>query len=123
MANSSSNFYFVYPPQSVVLNDTRQRKGTFKSLEMYIAAEFDPKSNPAASVSKSYHDGGILLMDNKDINLIKSSMPQIPAELHKFHTYLAYLMEFGYNLSIRLSVNVSKNSGFEMTNGLFGSGE
>ncbi len=89
---------------------------------MYIAAGFDPKSNSAASVSKN-NDGGILLMDNKDINLIKSSMPQIPVELHKFDTYLAYLMEFGYDLSIRPSVNVSKNPGFETINGLLESGE
>ena len=67
---------------------------------------------------KNYHDEGILIIYNKETNLIKSSMPQIPVELYKFHTYLAYLMEFRYNISIRPSVNVSENPGFEMINGL-----
>ncbi len=58
-------------------------------------------------------------MDNDDINHIKSSMPGIAVELHKFHTYLANLMEFGYDLSIRPSVNVSENPGFETIAGLF----
>jgi hypothetical protein len=63
----------------------------------------------------------ILVMDNNDINHINSSMPQIPVELHKFYTYLAYLMEFGYNLSIRPTVNMSENPRFETIAGLFGS--
>ena len=112
---------FLYPPQYQQLKDTRQRKGTFESLGMYIAAGFDPNFDTAASVSKNYHDGGILVMDNNDINCIKSSMPRIPVEVHKFHTYLAYLMEFWYNLSIRPSVNVSESPGFETIAGLFGS--
>ena len=86
---------------------------------MYTAAGFNPNSNTAASVSKNYHDGGIMEMDNEDIYRIKSSMPRIPVELHKFHTCLAYLMEFGYDLSIRPSVNVSENPGFETIAGLF----
>ena len=90
---------------------------------MYIATGFDPISNSAASLSKNHHNGGMLSMVNNDINLIKVSMPQITVELHKFHTYLAYLMEFGYDLLIRPIVNVSKNPGFETINGLFRSGE
>ena len=43
----------------------------FESLDIYITAGFDPNSDTAASVSKNYHDGGILAMDNKDINRIK----------------------------------------------------
>jgi hypothetical protein len=86
---------------------------------MYIAAGFDPNSDAAASVSKNYHNGGILVIDDNNINCIKSSMPRIPVELHKFHTYLAYLMEFGYDLSIRPSVNVSENPEFETIAGLF----
>ena len=119
MANASSNFYFLYPSQHLQLKDTRQRKGTFEILEMYIAAGFDPTSDAAVTVSKNCHNGGILVMDNDDINRIKSSMPRIPVELHKFHTYLAYLMEFGYDLAIRPSVNVSENPGFETIAGLF----
>jgi hypothetical protein len=33
---------------------------------MYIAAGFDPNSGTAASVSKNYHNGSILVMDNDD---------------------------------------------------------
>ena len=85
MSNASSNFYFLYPSQHLQLKDTRRRRGTFEILEMYIAAGFDPTSDAAVTVSKNCHDGGILVMDNDDINCIKSSMPQIPVELHKFH--------------------------------------
>jgi hypothetical protein len=116
MANARSNLYFLYLSQHLQLKDTRR---TFESLDMYIAAGFDPNSDTAASLSKNYHSGGILVMDNDDINRIKSSIARIPVELHKFHTYLAYLMEFGYDLSIRPSVNVSENPGFEAIAGLF----
>ena len=54
MANTSSNFYFVYPSQHLQLKDTRKRKGTFESLGMYNAAGFDPNFKTAASVSKNY---------------------------------------------------------------------
>ena len=58
MANASSKFSFLYPSQHLQLTDTRQRKGTFESLDVYITAGFDPNSDTAASVSKTYQDGG-----------------------------------------------------------------
>jgi len=118
MANASSNFYFVNPTQHLQLKDIRQRKGTFESFDMNIAAGFDPNSKLWHPLPKTTR-GGILVVDNNDINCIKSNMPWIPVELHKFHTYLAYLMEFGYDLSIRPSVNVSENPRFETIAGLF----
>lgn len=51
---------------------------------------------------------GIWVINNSNVNFIKSNMPWIPVELYQFHTYLAYLIEFGGDLSIRLSINVSK---------------
>ena len=33
--------------------------------------------------------------------------------IEKFHAYLAYLMELGYDLAIQPPVNVSNNPGFE----------
>ena len=84
---------------------------------MYIAAGFDSSSEYAASVSKTYNGGGILVID--DAAQIKSSLRQITSDLKKFHSYLAYLMELGYDLAIRPSYNVSKNPGFKFIAGLF----
>jgi hypothetical protein len=40
--------------------------------------------------------------------------------LNKFHAFLAYEMEFGYDLAIAPSLNVSGSFGFESFVGLFG---
>ena len=54
-----------------------------------------------------------------DAAQIKSSLRRITSDLKKFHSYLAYLMELGYDLAIRPSYNVSENPGFESIAGLF----
>jgi hypothetical protein len=116
--NASSNFYFLYPSQTLQLCN-RRTQGSFESLIMYIAAGYDSSSEYAASVSKTYNGGGILIIDDDDAAQIKSSLRRITSDLKKFHSYLAYLMELGYDLAIRPSYNVSENPGFESIAGLF----
>ena len=44
---------------------------------------------------------------------IESSMKSQSNTLIKYHTFLSYLMEFGYDLGIAPSYNVSGSFGFE----------
>ena len=37
-----NTFYHMYPSQCLELKDTRQRRGTFQSFEMFIAGRFGP---------------------------------------------------------------------------------
>jgi hypothetical protein len=47
-------------------------------------------------------------------------MKHAPRDLTKFHEFLSYLMELGYDLAINTRDNVSSNPGFESFVGLFG---
>jgi hypothetical protein len=117
--NASSNFYFLYPAQEVANNTMRRRQGVFQSLRQYIAAGFDPTSTAAMNVDKGHNNGGILVLSNNDIKCIQSSMKQQPRHLLKFHAYIAYLFELGYDVAIQPSMNVSSNPGFESFIGVF----
>ncbi len=65
------------------------------------------------NVDKGHNNGGVLVLSNKDIKCIQSSMKQQPRHLLKFHAYIAYLFELGYDVVIQPSMNVSINLGFE----------
>ena len=114
---ASSNFYFHYPSKAVP--HSRSHKGEFEVLQQNIAAGFNAKSNVASSVDKPLCDEGILILDMNDCTQIKESMKKVPNRLRKFQTNLAYLMEFGCDLAIDPSRNVSLNPGFESIIGLF----
>jgi hypothetical protein len=116
---ASSNFYFLYPSRDVATQTTRRKQGVFQSMHQFIAAGFDPKSEIAASLDKSNCNEGVLIMSNADAENIKKSISNQPCIIEKFHAYLAYLMELGYDLSIQPSVNVSNNPGFESFVGVF----
>ena len=57
--------------------------------------------------------GGFLVLGDDDVSNIKSSTKNQPQNIEKFHAYLAYLIEFGYDLAIQPSMNVSSNPGFK----------
>ncbi len=118
--NASSNFYFLYPSEEVANQNSRRKQGVFQSLRQYITAGFDPSSTVALTVDKGHNNGGILMLNNDDIKNIQSSMKQQPRHLLKFHAYLAYLFELGYDVAIQPSMNVSSNPGFESFIGVFG---
>ena len=59
------------------------------------------------------------IIDSNYIAQIDSSQKKITVKLHKYHAYIAYLLEFGYDLAIRPSLNVSQNPGFESLIGVF----
>jgi hypothetical protein len=118
--NASSNFYFLYPSREILSQITRRKQGVFQSLVQYIAAGFNPHSTEALAVDKNYQSGGIMILDDDDVENIKSSMKQQPHVIKKFHAYLAYLVELTYDLAIQPSMNVSGNPGFESFIGVFG---
>jgi hypothetical protein len=117
---TNSTFYFEYPSQSIA--DGRRTQGKFELLQQYIAAGYDPSSDSAAAADKKYNAGGFLIIDDDDIKQIDSSQKRTQVKLHKYQAYIAYLMEFGYDLAIRPSLNVSQNPGFESLVGVFDCG-
>jgi hypothetical protein len=60
------------------------------------------------------------MLGNDNINHIQSSMKQHPHHLLKFHAFLAYLFDLGYDVAIQPSMNVSSNLGLESIIGVFG---
>ena len=94
------------------------QEGVFQSLRQYIAAGFDPTSTAALNLDKGYGNGGILMLNNDDINHIQSSMKQQPCHLLKFHA--TFPIFFGYDVAIQPSTNRSSNPGFESFIGVFG---
>ncbi len=63
--------------------------------------------------------GGILVLGDDDVSNFNSSMKNQPWNIEKFHAYLAYLFEFGFDLAIQPSMNVSSSHGFESFVGVF----
>jgi hypothetical protein len=114
----SSSFYTAYPTKCNVRAHSKLIRGHFDSLTMVTVAGFDPKSELAELVDKDYSEGGVLVLNESDRTKIKQSMRRDPHELHKFQTFLSYLMEFGYDLAIAPASNVSNSFGFEAIVGL-----
>ena len=63
--------------------------------------------------------GGVLVLGDDDLSTIKSSMKNWSWNIEKCHAYLASLIEFGYDLAIQFSMNVSSNPGFKLFVGVF----
>ena len=82
--NASSRFYFLFPSEEEALQNTRRKQGEFQSLKQYIAAGFDLNSTVTLTLDKGHNNGGILILNNDDINNIQSSMKQHPCHLLKF---------------------------------------
>ena len=61
-----------------------------------------------------------MIMSEEDVSRIESSVKRNETKISKFHNYLAYLFELGYDLAIDTAVNMSSNPGFESFVGVFG---
>jgi hypothetical protein len=113
-----SDFYLYYPTKDNPRATSKAVRGNFESLEQIIAAGFDPKCDLSKCIDKSYEEGGVLIMSKADKTKINSSIRQNPNSLHKFHAFLCYQMEYGYDLAISPASNVSGSFGFEQFVGL-----
>ena len=65
-------------------------------------------------------EGGVLILNEADKEKIRLSMRQNPHILQKFHSFLAYQIEFVHDFALAPGTNVSRSLGFESFVGLFG---
>lgn len=117
--NPKSDFYLWYPTKTSARATSKSKRGLFDSLTQYIAGGWDPNCAAAASINKSYEDGGVMVLNESDKSKINASMRQTPDSHFKFRSFLAYQLELGYDLAISPSDNVSGSFGFESFVGLF----
>ena len=87
-----------------------------------ITAGFNPKSNAAPNLDKDQKEGGLLILTKDDKKFIKGSMDNL-SNLQKFQDICSYRFEFGYDLAICPSLNVSQSPGYEAVLGIFGGEE
>ena len=118
-ARPSSTLYRLYPSKDSP-RANKKRKGHFESLSQVVAAGFDAKSEQADMLDKDYKNGGVFIMTEEEVNLIKSSMKNLNCSSKvKFTHMLAYQMELGYDLALSPDDVVSGNPGFESVLGVF----
>ena len=80
---------------------------------MFVAAGFDANHDMALRLDKCFKDGGVMIMNDSEKTNIESRMKNESNSLKKYHAFLSYLMEFGYDLAIAPSHNISDSFGFE----------
>ena len=121
---SSSHFYDLYPSNSSPRANKRGTKGTFENLQMIVGAGWDPTSNCAEMLDRSWENGGLLIVNKRDSTQIRSSMGKGMTDLQKFHDMCAYQFEMGYDLAIYpRDANVSRSPRFESVLGIYGGQE
>ncbi len=117
---SSTHFYDLFPWSTCPRAHNRVTKGTFEALQQVIGAGWDPTSNAAKMLDRSWTNGGILIVNKKETKQIKSSMEKAVTNMQKFQDMCAYQFELGYNLALSPSCNVSESPGFESVLGIYG---
>jgi hypothetical protein len=70
----STHFYDLYPSNSCSSANKRGTKGTFKNLQMIVAAGWDPTSNCVKILDRSWENGGLLIFNEKENKQIGASM-------------------------------------------------
>jgi hypothetical protein len=71
-------------------------------------------------LDRSWTNGGLLIVDEKETKQIKSSMGEALTDMQKFQDMCAYQFELGYNLALSPSCNVLESPGFESILGIYG---
>ncbi len=86
-----------------------------------VAVGFDPSILEFDKLEIDLNDGGIMLLTKDEKNKIKSSCKNLAREeKDQYLSLLAYQFEFGYELALNPSVNVSRSLGVESFLGVFG---
>ena len=117
---SSTHFYDLYPSNSCPRANKRGINGTFENLQMIVGAGWDPTSSCAKMLDRSWENGGLLIVNERESAQIRGSMGKGTTEIEKFHDMCAYQFEMGYDLAISLGCNVSRSPGFESVLGIYG---
>jgi hypothetical protein len=115
---SSTHFYDLYPSSTCPRAHKRVTKGTFEALQQVIRAGWDPTSDVAKILDRSWTNGGLLIVNKKETKQIKSSMGKALTDMQKFCDMCAYQFELGYNLALSPNCNVSESPGFESVLGI-----
>ena len=117
---SSTHFYDLYPSNSCPRANKRGINGTFENLQMIVGAGWDPTSSCAKMLDRSWENGGLLIVNERESAQIRGSMGKGTTEIEKFHDMCAYQFEMGYDLAISPGCNVSRSPGFESVLGIYG---
>jgi len=120
---SSTHFYVLYPSNSCPRANKRGTRGTFENLQMIVGAGWDPTSDCAKMLDRSWENGGLLIFNVRESLQIRSSMGKSMTEVEKFHDMCAYQFEMGYDLAISPGCNVSRSPGIESMLGIYGGQE
>ena len=64
-------------------------------------------------LDNAYIMRGVLVLGDDDASNNKSSMKNQPSNIENLYAYLPDVIEFGYDLAIQPSMNVSSNPDFE----------
>ncbi len=90
---SSTHFYDLYPSNSSPRANKRGTKGTFENLQMIVGAGWNPTSDCAKMLDRSWENGGLLIFNERESLQIKASMGKGVTEVQKFHEMHAYQFE------------------------------
>jgi len=87
---------------------------------MIIAAGWDPTSDCAKMLDRSWENGGLMIFNEKESAQVRASMGKGLTELQKIHDMCAYQFEMGYDLCLSPGCNVLQSPGFESVLGIYG---
>ena len=116
---SSTHFYDLYP-STRVQEPTKEAQKVHLKIFRIVGAGWDPTSNCANMLDKSWENGGLLIFNERENTQIRASMGKGMTGLQKFHDLCAYQFEMGYDLAISPGCNVSRSPGFESVLGIYG---
>jgi hypothetical protein len=71
---SSTHFYDLCPTSTCPRANKRGTKGNFETLQQIIAAGWDPTSDLAKMLFKSWKNGDLFIVNEKETKQIKSSI-------------------------------------------------
>jgi hypothetical protein len=90
---------------------------------MIVGAGWNPTSDCAKMLDRSWENGGLLIFNERESLQIKASMGKGMTEVQKFHDMCVYQLEMGYDLAISPGCNVSRSPGFESVLRIYGGQE
>ncbi len=75
---------------TTIINCTVIAGGFFEALQQVIVAGWDPTSDVAKKLDRSWMDSRLLLVNEKETKQIKLSMGRALIDMQKFHDMCAY---------------------------------
>jgi hypothetical protein len=117
---ASPHFYFMNPLSNGKRKDKRDKIVCFMHLRQVVAARFDPAADPVMHVHKDHKIGRLLILSDDNKHQIKSSLKKNLNIVQNYQEFIAYILEFGYNLALSPVNNLFRSLEFELVLGVFG---